>query len=171
RSLVDRTVGYGERLCFEGPPVIDSPLKQDTIKREPEVVDGQAVDTRTLGKLSEYVQHLVREAKAASAKNLSGTAARIRERHDAALITKIAGPDVPEPAARRQVTARHRGVLLPDIELHFDDLEVATVGAVLAAPDMFIGETLADPVEGIDYGRCKAKLLRAGNGSLIIHSF
>jgi hypothetical protein len=171
RSLVDCTVGHDERLCFEGPPVIDPPLKQDTIKRAPDVVDGQAVDTLTLGKLSEYEQHLARGAKAASAKNLSGTTAKIREQHDAALIKKIAGPNVPELAARRQVTARHRGVLLPDIELHFDDLEVATVAAVLAAPDMYIGETLADPVEGLDYGRCKAKVLRGANGALVIHTF
>src|SRR5262249_26036352 len=48
---------------------------------------------------------------------------------------------------------------------------VTTVGAVLAAPDMFIGETLADPLEGLDYGRCKAKMLRGANGALVIHTF
>ena len=64
RSLVDCAVGHGERLCFEGPPVIDPPLKQDTSKREPEVVEGQAIDTALiLGKLSEYQQHLVERSQ------------------------------------------------------------------------------------------------------------
>ena len=34
-----------------------------------------------------------------------------------------------------------------------------------------MGETLADPVEGIGYGRCKAKILRRSDGSLWIKSF
>ena len=83
RSLVDCTVGQGERLCFEGPPVIDPPLKQDTSKREPVVADGQAIETALiLAKLSEYQQHLVREAKAVSADKLSSAATEVRERYD-----------------------------------------------------------------------------------------
>jgi hypothetical protein len=42
---------------------------------------------------------------------------------------------------------------------------------VLANPDRFVGETLADPLEGIEYGRCKAKIMRRADGSLWIHSF
>ena len=124
RSLVDCTVGHGERLCFEGPPVIDPPLKQDTSKREPVVADGQAIETAlTLGKLSEYQQHLVREAKAVSADKLSSAATEIRERHDRVLAEKIATrAGVTHPSAQRQVRARHGGVLLPDVELDFDDL-------------------------------------------------
>ena len=75
------------------------------------------------------------------------------------------------PSARRQVKARHRGILLPDVELDFDDLGVVTVATVLADPDKFVGETLADPLEGIDYGRCKAKVMRAHDGALVIHTF
>ena len=76
-----------------------------------------------------------------------------------------------QPSAQRQVRARHRGILLPDVELDFDDLGVVTVATVLADPDKFVGETLADPLEGIDYGRCKAKVMRAPDGALVIHSF
>lgn len=36
RSLVDRMVGFGERLCFEGAAVIEPPLAQDVAKRSPE---------------------------------------------------------------------------------------------------------------------------------------
>ena len=46
-----------------------------------------------------------------------------------------------------------------------------TVGAVLADADRYVGETLADPMEGVDYGRCKAKLMRGKDGDLFIHSF
>ena len=173
RSLVDCTVGYGERLCFEGPPVIDPPLKQDTSKREPAVADGQAIETAViLTKLTEYQQHLVREAKAVSADKLGSAATEIRERYDRALVDKMATkPDVTAPSAQRQVKARHRSILLPDVELDFDDLGVKTVATVLADPDTFVGETLADPLEGIDYGRCKAKVMRAHDGALVIHSF
>ena len=173
RSLVDCTVGHGERLCFEGPPVIDPPLKQDSSKREPVVADGQAIETAViLTKLTEYQQHLVREAKAVSADKLGSAATEIRERYDRALVDKMATkPDVTAPSAQRQVKARHGGILLPDVELDFDDLGVKTVATVLADPDTFVGETLADPLEGIDYGRCKAKVMRAHDGALVIHSF
>ena len=43
--------------------------------------------------------------------------------------------------------------------LPFDDPMLAgrTVGDVLADPERFEGETLADPLEGVAYGRCVAK--------------
>jgi hypothetical protein len=172
RSLVDCTVGYGERLCFEGQPIIEPPLKQDISKREPQAVDGQAIETALiLSKLSEYQQHLVREAKAVSADKLSSEAKQVRERYDDAVVEKLGRAGTSLPSARRQVRARHGGILLPDVELDFDDLGVVTVAMVLAKPDKFVGETLADPLEGVDYGRCKAKVMRAHDGALVIHSF
>ena len=173
RSLVDCAVGQGERLCFEGQPIIDPPLIQDSSKREPVEAEGQAIETALImSKLSEFQQHLVREAKAVSADKLSSAATEIREEYDRALAVKIATkPDATKPSAQRQVRARHRGILLPDVELDFDDIGVVTVAMVLADPDKFVGETLADPLEGIDYGRCKAKVMRAPDGTLVIHSF
>lgn len=78
---------------------------------------------------------------------------------------------VPIVTALRLVKARHRGVLFSDVELEFDDLGVVTVGAVVADPDRFIGETLADPLEGVDYGRCKAMVMKGDDDALLIHSF
>ena len=46
-----------------------------------------------------------------------------------------------------------------------------TVADVLADPERFEGATLADPNEGLDYGRCKAKILRRSDGTPLIHSF
>ena len=65
------------------------------------------------------------------------------------------------------------GVLLPDVALPFDDPSLAgrTVSDVLADPARFDGETLADPIEGVSYGACKAKIMRQPDGKPWIHSF
>ena len=44
RSLVDRMVGYGERLCFEGAPLIVPPLAQDPAQRVPKAFEGEAIE-------------------------------------------------------------------------------------------------------------------------------
>jgi hypothetical protein len=173
RSLVDRMVAYGERLCFEGAPVIESPLAQDVTKRTPDVFEGEAVDTElVVPRLTEYERERVKEAKAASAEALGRAAAEIRAQHDRTLAERISTKSgLPINSALRLVTARHRGVLMPHLELDFDHLGIVSVAAVLADPDRFAGETLADPLEGVDYGRCKAKVMRADDGGLFIHSF
>ena len=57
--------------------------------------------------------------------------------------------------------------------LPFDDPELAgiTVRDVLADPDRYVGETMADPIEGVAYGTGKAKIMRRADGSLWIHSY
>jgi|AmaraimetFIIA100_FD_contig_101_673059_length_1066_multi_4_in_0_out_0_1 hypothetical protein len=78
-----------------------------------------------------------------------------------------------EQAAAQEVGRQCDGILRPDIELPFDDNELAgcTVGDVLSDPERFEGATLADPLEGIDYGRCKAHIMRRADGTSWIHSF
>jgi hypothetical protein len=65
------------------------------------------------------------------------------------------------------------GILLPDVELQFDDDELTgtTVADVLRDPDRFVGQTLADPVEGSAYKGGPAKVARRRDGTLIVHSF
>jgi hypothetical protein len=166
RSIVDRMVGFGERLCFEGPPLIIPPLAQDQAKRAPEAVKGKAIRSDlAVRRLSEYERHRVEEAKAASAKALGKSAGEVRNKHDKELAEKISAKSGTSLAtALRLVQARHRGVLYPDVELEFDHLGVVTVGAVLADADRYVGETLADPMEGVDYGRCKAIVMKGGDG-------
>src|SRR6516225_1454439 len=173
RSLVDRMVAYGERLCFEGAPVIEPPLAQDVTKRTPDVFEGEAIDTElVVPRLTEYERQRVHEAKAASAEGLGRAAAEIRTQHDRKLAEVISAKSgMPIVSASRLVAARHRGVLLPHLDLDFDHLGMVSVAALLADPDRFIGETLADPLEGVDYGRCKAKVMRRDDGGLFIHSF
>jgi hypothetical protein len=173
RSLVDRMVGYGERLCFEGAPVVIPPLMQDASKRVPEVAEGEAIDSLvTVPPPTEYERHRIKEAKEASAQALHTAAAEIRTQHDRILAEGISQKSgMPITSATRLVTARHRGVLLPHIELEFDHLGMVAVATVLADPDRFLGETLADPLEGVSYGRAKALVMKAADGGLFIHSF
>lgn len=173
RSLVDRMVAYGERLCFEGAPLIAPPLAQDQTKRTPEAFEGEAIDAGlTVPRLTEYERHRVNEVKAASADALGATATEIRNQHDSALAKTISAKfGMPPDSAIRLVTARHRGVLVPYVELDFDRVGMTSVATVLADPERFVGETLADPLEGAEYGRCKAKVMRAADGELLIHSF
>ena len=78
-----------------------------------------------------------------------------------------------EKAARQVIVRQCEGVLRSDIALPFDDPELAgcTVGDVLANPDLYEDETLADPLEGEAYGRCVAKIMRRTDGTPWIHSF
>ena len=78
-----------------------------------------------------------------------------------------------DDSGRQVIVRQYEGVLRPDVELIFDDPELAgcTVGDVLADPERFADETLADPLEGIDYGVCKAKIMRLADGTPWIHSF
>lgn len=75
--------------------------------------------------------------------------------------------------AARAVARQCEGVLLPDVLLPFDDSDLAgiTVADVLTDPARFEGATLADPLEGVEYGRCKAKIMRRADGTPWIHSF
>ena len=85
----------------------------------------------------------------------------------------VARTGMSEKAARQVIVRQCEGVLRPDVELPFDDPELAgcTVGDVLADPERFEGETLADPLEGVAYGRCVAKIMRRADGTPWIHSF
>ena len=173
RSPVDCKVASGERLCFEGAPIIEPPLGQDTASRTTEAFDGEAIDTTLIAPpLTEYERHLVSDAKATS-KNLLGKAsAEVRGKHDRELAGKLSTKiGMPLASATRLVAARHRGVLLPFVELAFDHIGNVTVADILDEPERFIDETLADPLEGISYGRCKAKVMRAREGGILIHSF
>ena len=78
-----------------------------------------------------------------------------------------------QEAARRTVEKSFHGKLLQAVTLAFDDdeLAVCTVGDVLADPARFLGATLADPREGVDYGRGKARIMQRADGSLWVHSF
>src|SRR5262245_20794751 len=77
-----------------------------------------------------------------------------------------------EQEARRVISQQCEGFLLPEIVLPFDKPEFAgcTVADVMADPQKFVGATLADPIEGVEYGRCCAKVM-LHDGKPWINSF
>ena len=112
--------------------------------------------------------------KSRERQRLNPEASKVRAAFVATQMDKLVKRTGASPAAAKQVVTRWcDGVLLPDIELEFDDedLRGCTVGDVLAEPEKFLGATLADPLEGVEYGRTVAKILRGSTGELWIHSF
>jgi hypothetical protein len=175
RSIVDRMVGSPERLVFEGPPILIDPLAQSAEARRPSIVDGRWLDTlTTCAPLTIVEQARLQELRRKFGHHLSGDAAKAREQfieqQAEALATRTG---ISQHAAIETIRKQCRGLLLPTIALPFDDPELAgkTVANVLADPSAFEGETLADPLEGIEYGRCKARIMRNADGSPWIHSF
>jgi hypothetical protein len=175
RSLIDRSVFGGERLVFEGNPILHPPLGQDREVRRPVAKDGELLDTVTaFPPLTIAERAKVSELKSKAGFTLKGDATKARQafvKRQADETVKRTG--ISMKAAERIATKQCNGVLLPPVVLPFDDpeFEGCTVGDLLADPDRFEGATLADPVEGIAYGRCKAKIMRRSDGSIWIHSF
>ena len=175
RALIDRMVGAPERLVFEGPPILIPPVMQDEEARRATVIEGTALDTWLVcPPLDENEQAQVRAIKAASAKKLAPESKRARAtfvEKQARQIVERTGKSLSDAA--RIVEEQCEGKLNPEIILPFDDdaLVGRTVADVLADPERFVGETLADPLEGIEYGRGKAKIMRREDGAILIHSF
>ena len=175
RSIIDRMVGGPERLVFEGGPVLVPPLQQDKESRRPIAVDGVALDTvavcppLTIVERSRLDQLKAKERERLAPEMKKARAAFI-ERQASKLVARTG---MSKKAAEQVIVRQCEGVLRPDVELPFDDPELAgcTVGDVLADPERFEGETLADPLEGVEYGRCKAKIMRQDDGTPWIHSF
>ena len=175
RSIVDRVVGLPERLVFEGPPILDPPLAQDAASCRPMSIDGIVLDTlAACPPLSIVEQASFREARAKEESRLAPEVAKAKAEFVARQSGRlVARTGMELSRARRIVERQCSGVLLPDIVLPFDEAEFAesTVADVIADPDRFEGATLADPLEGVDYGRCKACIMRRKDGTPWIHSF
>ena len=175
RSIIDRMVGAPERLVFEGGPILEPPLCQDKESRRPIAVEGDALDTlAACPPLSVVEISRLREFKAKWRHRLAGETAKVRAAFIADQAKRLAEKQGITLEQARQVVARQcEGVLLPDVVLPFDDAEFAgcTVADVIADPDRFEGATLADPLEGVEYGACKARVMRRADGTLWIHSF
>ncbi len=170
RSLIDASVYGPERLVFEGAPVLEPPLAQDQEKRRPKVFETEVIDTATaLPSLSEDEQRQLQELKAEAADVLKPKAAKVRKSWAKKYARKHG---LSQAEAERLVdNAVEAHELEREFELVFDNVKPCTVGDVIANPDQYIEETLADPLEGPAYGRCKAKRYRRADGSLMIQSF
>jgi hypothetical protein len=175
RSIIDRMVGAPERLVFEGDPILDPPLRQDKESRRPIAVEGDALDTvAACPSLTIAETARLRELRAKWSHRLASELANARAAFIGRRAKQLAeAKDISTREAARVVARQCDGVLLPDLALPFDDEEFAgcTAADVLADPARFEGATLADPLEGTDYGVCKAKVMRRVDGTMWIHSF
>jgi hypothetical protein len=175
RSIIDRMVGGPERLVFEGGPILVPPLVQDKESRRPTAVEGITLDTAGICPSLTIVEGTrLNDLKARERDRLAAELAEARAAFIKTQVGKLVmSKGLSERAARQIITRLCEGMLRPDIELPFDDADLAgcTVADVLADPERFVGETLADPIEGVIYGRCVAKIMRQGNGVPWIHSF
>jgi hypothetical protein len=175
RSIVDRMVGASERLVFEGAPVLDPPLAQDAEARRPMATDGEAIDTvRACPTLTLVEQQALRKLRAESRQRLLPEIHKAREAYVAQRAQQLAErTGMAKDEAAHLIERQCQGILLAGIELPFDDPELSgtTVNDVLDDPARFEGMTLADPMEGVDYGRCKAKVMRGADGTPWINSF
>jgi hypothetical protein len=175
RSIIDRMVGAPERLVFEGPPLLEPPLTQDCESRRPQAHEGEALDTMAAcAPLTVVEQAALKEWRSREAHRLAPARAEGRAKFIAEQAARVAARhEISIERAIQVVEQQCRGVLLPHVELPFDDEALAgtTVAEVLADPASFEGATLADPLEGIDYGPCKAKVMVRADGSVWINSF
>jgi hypothetical protein len=175
RSIVDRTVGAPEHLVFEGAPILEPPLAQDRDSRRPVPVDGATLDTlATCPPLDIAEASRLRELKAKAKHPIEPEAAKARREFIVARADALAArTGMSISAAQREIERQCEGVLLPEVALAFDDDDFigCTVADVLDDPARFEGATLADPLEGIDYGRCVAHIMLRDDGTPWIHSF
>jgi hypothetical protein len=171
RSLVDASVYGPERLVFEGPPILVPPVAQDAEKRRARFYNGSVIDTRAVfPPLTDAEAQRLAELKAEAKRKLQPAADRKRQKWVKEYARERGLPDT---AAAHIAAQALNHTLEADFELCFDDPDLGncTVAEVLADADTFVGETLADPLEGVAYGRGKAKVLMQRDGKLMINSF
>jgi hypothetical protein len=151
------------------------PLEQDQAGRRPVIADGEALDTvAACPPLTILEQSKLRELLAKEADRLAPDATKAKRAFIDNRATQLAErTGIPLPHAVRAIERQCAGVLLPHIALPFDDQELAgtTAADVLADPGRFEGATLADPLEGVEYGAGKAKIMLRADGMPWIHSF
>jgi putative DNA primase/helicase len=171
RSIIDAAVYGAERLVFEGPPILVPPVEQAQEARRPKVHNGDIIDSlRAIPELTEQERKLVDELKIAERTRLAKEAAVAREGWVKQFATEHG---MSRDKAEKIATAASQYILKPEFELVFDDPDLATctVADVLAEHDKYADETLADPLEGVAYGRGKAKIYRQPDGKMMINSF
>jgi hypothetical protein len=173
RSIIDRSVYGAERLVFEGGPEVVPPLRQDPAMRRPQAHDGVVVDTKqAIPDLTAKELGRLKVLQAEAAHLLKPKAAAQRQVW-AVDFAERRGLPLERAEEIIAAAAGNEHFLAAEFELEFDDDELGTctVADVIDNPERFVGETLADPLEGPTYGWCKAKVLRRRDGTLMINGY
>jgi hypothetical protein len=176
RSAVDACGASPEHLFFEGGPVCEPPLCQDAPARIPQEFQGEAVDTRAaLPDLTAEETLTVRAMRAKAREAVKPEAEARRKPITAKRVAKVLArkPNASAATLHKHFMGAFDGRLPPDFELEFDDpaIGVKTVAEVMADMDRYFEETLADPLEGVANGPCKAMVMPSDAGGVFIHSF
>ena len=163
RSPVDLAMRVSVQPIFEGAPDLSLELDQDP--RPAVAHDGEPLDTARacpplLAAEEAEFKQLVAAAKVLKRREADARRGEWIARHVAKLVKR----GMTEKAARESLTNAADCVLPLMFELHFTDLDVVTVADVLADPERYIDEELADPHEGIEYGRTTAILFDGPSG-------
>jgi hypothetical protein len=141
----------------------------------PAIVRGGAIlDTRLCAPLTNDEQATLQNLISAERRRLSPQMQEARSTWSGEYVKRLVARGVSEGETRAQVDRWvDQQELTGAFPLVFDDrkLNGATVADVLANPERFVNQTLADPHEGPAYGRVKAMVLRRRDGSLFINSF
>ena len=172
RTPIDAVVFSPERLDFAGKPVLQS---DELAYTPPEVSyhQGQLLDTSQIVDLTDAeiaeVERLQTEAKRAMADEAADIRADWKLAHRAKLEERGVTPDQIEAVMSRFGT--ERSDLPPDWDLAFSDGRTATVREVLENGLAFDEVTLADPIEGSEYGAEVAKFYWNNGRKSVVHSF
>lgn len=174
RSPVDVAVMQANHIAFEGQPQLQDGLVQDQQAREALAVDGEVLDTETA------LPDLTPEERARYAELVEQERARLapllKEVRDVWITdyteTLIARGVDPARAQLLASQAADGGMLSGEFVPVWSNQQLAgtTLGAALEDPDRFIGQAMADPVEGPGYGRQTAKLLMNRSGRPYVRS-
>jgi len=143
-----------ERLVFEASPDLEAPLRQE--RREAIIHDGAPLDTLTeCRELSGIEQADLdrRKAEAACALGKETDAAKKAFVEDR--VERAVAKGMDRDRARLMAEQWGKRILCPGVSLCFDDPDLGEIDVadVLRGPGLFDGATLADPIEGIKYGR------------------
>ena len=172
RTCIDGSVFSPERLDFVGKPVLLGEGLSYTAP-EPKYIDGGMLDLSTLPELDEadlsFVNDLIEAAKEAIDEDS-------KDKAEVWAVDKIAQMEVngTEGAKARKIVYTMLGNDCKDIydefPLEFANGEVVTVADVVANHKKYDGKALADPIEGVAYGKTTAKFYW-NNGKPFIYSF
>jgi hypothetical protein len=154
RSIVDRMVCAPERLVFEASPDLEAPLRQE--RREAIIQDGPPLDTLAeCRELSGIEQADLDRRKAEAARALGKETDAAKKAFVEDRVERAVAKGMDRDRARLMAEQWGKRILCPGVSLCFDDPDLGEIDVadVLRDPGLFDGATLADPIEGIKYGR------------------
>lgn len=171
RSCIDSAVFSPERLDFVGKPIISGTGLEYT---PPEIIytEGGMLDIATLPPLTEEEAAEVAALKANAKNSIKPLAAKkTGEWKEEKISTMIAEGSTREKATEsiNKILSGGCRDLYADFVLEFSDGVKATVNEVLRHPKDFDGKALADPIEGVAYGRTTA-IFYFNKGKPVINS-